>query len=405
MTNPRTHVARHRSSSPTTSGLAPLIVPLLGLLSLSASACSTSALVSSDAPRQTVLLSEYSYGGATDAYVHVLDGRDLSSVARIAALDPHTDVQPVPGGERLLAAEGIGQAQPGCCGLYLLDLVAGTRCKLHAPLAAYVASADGVLGYSQRGNTPVSIFDLATGSRVGTLPSGADTFELSPSPDGRWLAAASRFSLDGQPALHFFDAQTHRRAGSTTRDLRALTWQDGLLYGLTRADGEWHLQSLRPPDGRLITDRALGELGIQVPDDAQLDLASTGEVLIAHVMFSDWMRFQSRGQVGADAPGGLFVLGADHGAAARHLVPEHDIGEVATSQDGWWLYALIASSHAPRLLAIETDTGRVEAELDLGDLGPGRWSVSAAELDAHALAVTDDRVLGPCPHAQAESAP
>lgn len=222
-----------------------IAVLLLCLLSMSMSACSEDTAVSKDGSRQTVLLSEFSYGGDTDAFIHVLDGRDLSPITRIAALDPHTGVHPVPGGEKLLAAESIA-AEPGCCALYLLDLAAGTRCKLHSPLSGYVPSADGSLGYSQRGDTPISIFDLESGSHIGTIPSGANTYGLSPSPDGRWLAAVSRASFSGRHEIQFFDAETHERAGSSPHDLRGLTWNDGLLHGLAQGDGAWRLVTIRP---------------------------------------------------------------------------------------------------------------------------------------------------------------
>lgn len=380
-------------------------VLLLFLLSTFMGACSTGATGSNSESRQTVLLSEFSYGGDTDAFIHVLDGQDLSPIARIAALDPHTGVKPVPGGEKLLAAESIQEAERGCCALYLLDLVAGNRCRLHSPLAGYVSSADGALAYSQRGNTPISIFDLESASRVGTLDSDDETFELSPSPDGRWLAAASRFSLDGRHRIQFFDAETHEHAASSSHDFRALTWQEGRLHGLTQGEDGWRLLSIRPPDGELVAERKLEDLGIQVPAKARLTLASAGRTMFLHVMISDWMRFQDRGSVRADAPGGVFVLDADLTQKARHLLPQHDLGMVVASGDGSMLYALVSNSKVPRLFALETATGKILAERNLLGVGPGRWSLNAAELSARALAVTGDRSLGPCPNNQAKSDP
>lgn len=398
---PRAHHCTSVHGAPPAVGSRALL--LLCLLAAALGACGTAASGAGGEPRQTVLLSEFSYGGDTDAFLHVLDGRDLGPIARIAARDPHTGVQPVPGGEKLLAAEGLDAGASGCCALTLLDLAAGTRCQLHEPLSGYVPSADGALGYSQRGNTPISIFDLASASRVGAIPSGAATFELSPSPDGRWLAAASRFSLDGRQEVVFYDAQRHERAGSRAVHLVGLTWQDGLLRGLSHQDDGWRLLSLRPPDGELVSERSLDDLGIHVPAEAGLALGAAGEALFVYVMLSDWMKLQDRRHVGADAPGGVFLLDADPGQAARHLLPEQDLGSVAASEDGSRLYALVARHDAPRLLALETATGDLLAERDLLDLGPGRWGLAAAELSASALAVTGDRRLGPCPHSVAGS--
>ena len=87
----------------------------------------------------------------------------------------------------------------------------------------------------------------------------------------------------------------------------------------------------------------------------------------------------------------------------RHVVPQHDLGMVAASDDGSMLYALVSSSEAPRLFALETATGNIVAERNLLGVGPGRWSLDAAELSSRALAVTGDRSLGPCPNNQAKS--
>ena len=332
--------------------------------------------------RSVVLLAQFGYGApGFSGYIQFLDAQSLEVLGRIRSFDPATQVKAVPGGKKLLISQGDVDGG-GCCSLYLLDLSDQSMCRLIGPLADFAPSADGKFSFSQQGDTPVFIHDLDTGQPSGQIDAGVYTYGFPPSPNGKWLIGVKQFSLDGKLGLTLIDLQKRAIAGEAPITITAGAWIGESFWGLNSDDGPLVLRKLSPPD-LLPTDVPLiGALPTMNLAVESARMISAGKNLLLYARINPWEIDSSREDIGRDTPGGAFLIDPTSGKNLQHLVPQADIADMASSNDGTTVYAIVAPDEKPvRLLAIDAKTGSVSKERTLEQFGDGRWSLTTAELN------------------------
>ena len=347
-----------------------------------------------------VMLTEFSGGPGEVGYIHVLDGESLVPLARIRAHDPATRIKPVPGGRRVLVAQASVDGGYGPT-LFVLDLADLSMCRIEEPGDSFAPSADGRRAYNQQGTTPIDVFDLAgPGSPVAVIDTGDISFQLHPSPDGRWLVGAEYDA----PVIKLFDVATFRELGRSPTASDAGAWLGDTFYALGKETGQRVLFRLTPPSLTAAAPLHLKKAGVPIPADAEVAMLSAGANLVLYARINPWEMFSSRDDMPRDTPGGLFLLHPTGTTPARHLAADTDIADLAASPDGRRLYALLAmDGNAPRLEALDVATGAITGVRPLGELGSGSWTVAAAELTVP-LPAGDVRPRE-CPYAEATPFP
>jgi hypothetical protein len=308
--------------------------------------------------------------------VVVFDARSLSELGSFIVSEGAEGVNVSADGRMLYLRQPPPAHPNSCCALFSLELSTGSLCELIYPSSRGVATPDGRLLFTQRGNIGVEVFDAKSLARLPVIkaPGG---YELYVSPDSRWLFGAASWV---DPSLDVFDLQRREM-------VRRIALPAGLIpHGVWLAD-RFYLYAHDGKQGKLwrVTEDT-SELGsakeIPLPiarGDGKPSLhrvIAAGDRLIVYEPLGWWLK-TDRDSV---ETGGMFSIDPSTGAFDQ-LAATTNFTQVVASQDGRNLFGIDAGggdkTRPPRLLKLDSRSGMI---LKKRDLALDVWHISAARL-------------------------
>jgi DNA-binding beta-propeller fold protein YncE len=307
----------------------------------------------------------------------------LSPLGSIGVIQQVESVAASPDGRRLyIARRAEKTTASSCCGLYSLDLDTRGMCLLAASALFGAPSPDGRFLFTQ-GASGVDVFDATTLSRLPTMKASG-TYNLQPSPDGRWL-----LGITNAPQLSYLDT-FDMGANAMVRRLPISpgpvtgAWAGDRFYlfsyGAYRSPGTGWLWNVKPEDNQLPPPT-----GIELPDlhgachePVLLMLAGAPDRLYLAEAFG--FKVDRRLACPDAARDGVYVIHPSTGRVS-HIASAVRVNRMVVSPDGRDLYVIDSGGPSPpgklRLLHIDSRTGGILHETALGS---GPWNLTLARI-------------------------
>jgi DNA-binding beta-propeller fold protein YncE len=314
-----------------------------------------------------------SRSGRIEAY----DPYDLRLSGTIAVNHGVESISVSPDGHTVYIAQESSRTV-GCCGLFSLNLENHDMCFFASKGMFAVPSPDGRFLFTQ-GSDGVEVFDAVSRSGLHDMRASG-TYNLQPSPDGRWLIGITN---SPKPSLDIFDLKMQSLE-------RQLAVPAGPITGAW-TEGKLQIINYKPPETlQLWTVTAdYDKLGdpkvLQFPD---LHGACNQPVLLMVAGASDRLflaeafgyKMDRRHACPGIRTGGIYAIDPASGSVER-IAPTVQVNRMAASPDGHDLYVLEASGAAKkesvRLLRLDARSGNT---LATATLEPDDWSLLCARI-------------------------
>jgi len=263
-------------------------------------------------------------------------------------------------------------------GLYSLDLTLRNLCSITAPAWFGWPSPDGRYLFTQ-GQTGVDVFDARTLNRLSSMKAPG-TYNLQPSPDGRWLLGITN---SPEPSLDIFDTTSMSLARRLPLPGGPFTgaWAGNRFYLFNYdARGMGLLRSVNPESPEVSQTRSIGlpDLHGACNEPVLLMLAGAPDRLFLAEAFG--FSVDRRRACPDAARDGVFVIQPSSGHVS-HIAPSVRVNRMAVSPDGQDLYVIHSSDPNPpnniRLLHLESASGRVLQDVGLQG---ANWNLALAHI-------------------------
>lgn len=344
------------------------------LISTALLACLSAATVNAQiAKKREVILAT-----RRDHRVVVFDARTLAQLGHFMLSNGAEGVSASPDGRTLYLQQPSPANPNGCCALFSLDLETGALCELIFPSSPAVATADGTLLFTQRGNIGVEVFDAKSLARLPVIkaPGG---YVLYVSPDSHWLFGAQSWI---EPSLDIFDLRTRamvRRLALTGERIPRGAWLGNRFYLYAHDGKDGNLWQVTPDTTELVAPK---KIALPVPgrsgQPALQQVIAAGDRLIVYEPLGWWLKLDR--SENEEIPGGMFSVDPAT-CAFEHLAPGTNFTQVVASADGSNLYGIDAGAREqtrpPRLLKVDSRTGAI---LKKRDLARDIWHIGVARL-------------------------
>ena len=325
-----------------------------------------------------------------------------SSLNALAAISVGQSVESVaagPDGRRLYLALGGESATSSCCGLYALDLGTRTMCFLPAPALFGVPSPDGRFLFTQ-GAGGVDVFDAATLFRLPRMKAPG-TYNLQPSPDGRWLLGVTNYP---QASVDVFDMKARamvRRLPVPVPGPAAGAWAGDrfyvFAYDANSAPGSSWLWNVNPERSEPPPAEPIGLLDLHGACNQPVLLmlaGAPGRLFIAEVF---GFKVDRRRDCPDQASSGVYAIRPSSGRVDL-IAPSVQVNRMVVSPDGRDLYVIHSSAPGPQrnvsLLRFDTRTSRILSHFILE---PGDWNLALARIPPGLIPRGEVRAAGACP--------
>lgn len=310
--------------------------------------------------------------------VVVFDASSLAQLGHFIVSEGAESVSASPDGRKLYLEQPSPSRPNGCCTLFSLDLATAALCELIYPSSRGVASPDGRLLFTQRGNIGVEVFDAKSLARLPVIkaPGG---YTLYVSPDSRWLFGAASWV---DPSLDIFDLERREMVGRLAltgeRSPRG-AWLGNRFYLYAHDGNEGNLWQVTPDTTELASPK---KIALPVPGrdgkPAFQQVIAAGDRLIVYEPLGWWLKLDR--SENAEIPGGMFSIDPATGAF-EHLTSATDFTQLVASEDGRNLYGIDAGTREqtrpPSLLRLDSRTGTI---LKKRDLARDVWHIGVARL-------------------------
>jgi hypothetical protein len=318
---------------------------------------------------------------ARTGQIPVFDAATLAPLGGFRVNQLLESVSASPDGRRLYIAQEKPSAPGGCCGLFSLDLETRNMRFLAAPALFGAPSPDGRFLFTQ-GGQGVDMFDARTLSRLPTMKAPG-TYNLQPSPDGRWLLGVTN---SPKPSLDIFDLQSMVLARRLPMPAGPVTgaWAGDRFYlfnySINEGPEKGWLWSVKPETGELSAARPLGlpDLHGGCNEPVLLMLAGARDRLFLAEAFG----FKVDRRVAcSDTPmGGIYAIQPSTGQVV-HIAESVYVNRMVATPDGRDLYVLQSANRnlhgGVRLIHIDARTNR---EIIGIPLEPGHWNLALARI-------------------------
>jgi hypothetical protein len=137
-------------------------------------------------------------------YVEFYDPANLQTIGRVRVGAQAGSIAARPDGQHIFVSQAVPD-HIGCCALFALDLRTKSLCFLIEPALGSALSPDGNTLFVNRGDVGIDVINVTTYLRSGNMDGpGNYNQRMYPSPDGRWLFAATLWK---GPSLDIFDGR------------------------------------------------------------------------------------------------------------------------------------------------------------------------------------------------------
>jgi hypothetical protein len=328
--------------------------------------------------------------------LHVFDADTLEPLGQVVGLNnllEHVSVSP--NGRTLYLAQAATVDGNSCCALFAFDLSTREMCYLIEPAMESVPSPDGRWLFAQRGSVGIDVIDVTARIRARTIETFdksrarenrdqlplRGSYALYPSRDGRWMFG---ITLWQKPSLGIFDLSSHTMVRELPIPVSRGAWVGSQFYLHENAGRQARLLAVNPEMTELgpplpITGSTRELTAAQLPSSAHM--IATDDRLLVYQPFAQWLIRD----VDAVRSPGIFVIDPASGGLTAHLAPLLQFAQVVAGIDGQRLYGLtpegspdnVRNDLPPRLLAVDSRTGAVLAEQQLG---PDAWHLAVARI-------------------------
>jgi hypothetical protein len=295
-------------------------------------------------------------------YVEFYDPTSLQTIGRIRVGALAESVVASPEGHRLFVAQALPADEHGCCALFALDLSTRSLCPLIEPALEGAVSPDGPTVFVNRGSVGIDLIDTTTSLRNGKMEGPGNYCErMFPSPDGRWVFAATMWR---GPSLDIFDLAERRlvrRLKTPGAESLSGAWigEKFYLYAQYLEAGRlWQVTSdtteLGP--GVSVTISGLSSCS-KIP--ALMTMIATRDRIFVYEPFG--FKLDRLNECGNSILGGSYALDPSSGDVIAHLSPSLYFMRLVACNDNHELIGLDARGPV-RLVKLDSKTGNILAE-------------------------------------------
>jgi hypothetical protein len=315
-------------------------------------------------------------GGAIEAY----QPDTLDTIARIQTGAMTESVASNADGSRLYIRQPRAEEPHGCCGLFALDTASMKMSLLVWPSGVPTITPSKV--YTQRGNVGIEVIDALNLARLPTLKAPS-TYQLEPSPDGRWVFGAGFGPYTR--SLDIFDTAS----GALVNHLPvegAITLHGAFLgnqYYLLSNDSSVtaRVWAVNPGQSALGQPKLVSFAGAGAGcNDIFYSMSAAGSRLVIFDVFGG-----KGDREGCPGAGGFFSLDPVTGASSNRLAAAAHCREIVSNNAGSSLYCLNVEDPGWRqvsLVKLDSSTGAVLAQKELP---PDVWNLTTGAIP-HSLA-------------------
>jgi hypothetical protein len=298
-----------------------------------------------------------------------------------------------PDGHKLYIAQ---EYRGECCSLYALDMQTLRMCSFAGSTMFAVPSADGHSIFTQ-GSRGVDEYD-ADSLRLRMLRKAPGTYNLQPSPDGKWLLGIT--NSEG-PSLDVFDLShsgVDRRIEIPTGPATGAWAGDRFYLFSYSAPGKGSLWSVKPEDTKLSQPKEieLPDLHAACNQPVLLMLAGAADKLFLAEAFG--YKIDRRKACPDVTAGGIYVIEPSTGHVNR-IAASVRVNRMVVTPDGHDIYAIHSASPARQsevhLMHIDANSGRT---LAFTTLESGDWNLTLTHTPATLLPRGYVRAAIACSH-------
>ncbi|HKE24080.1 MAG TPA: hypothetical protein VKB88_17060 [Bryobacteraceae bacterium] len=312
-------------------------------------------------------------GSRREGWLEAFRLENLETIARVRLKEKVESVESPADGQRLFVSAPHPQQPEICCALWMLDPHSLRAFAILWPAFRPVLMNNKL--FAQRGDDGIEVFDARSLAHLPTLRVPG-VYNLTPSPDGRWLFGTRQFPT---PGLDIFDLAQFKltRAipveGAT--QLRGI-WLGAQYYlfapGLPGAGRFWAVDAQAGSLGQQKLVR-LGEAACAEPDY---------EVVAAGDRVAIYSPVRSRSGGAGCIHGGYLLADPATSTVSARLAPELPFVRLVAGPDGKSLYGVTpADTKGAKLIKLDAASGQMSASrtiaADVWNLGigglPAEW--------------------------------